>query len=272
MKDYTSKFLKSVAWGYLVFPLTYLAITAILFDVPLAGMTDVLLSPLFYVNSAVGVLTGYGLREMRRWAWYLLLVSAVLIAYENAVILRSLAETHHKIGSYIVSLLILAGVMHRISREVRVPYFFPKIRWWESNPRYKLSVPVRLRRPGSRLGESDQLLEGEILDLSMGGCFVKLRAELGKDESVMIAFKVFGLAVECKGTVVWRTQSTVTHPRGVGIKFSLEGKTQKRVLRQINNRLRKIASLYRRSRYLMSQDEFLKRLDELENRGIQDSA
>jgi hypothetical protein len=72
--------------------------------------------------------------------------------------------------------------------------------------------------------------------------------------------------------VVWRTQSTVTHPKGVGIKFRLESKQQRRVLRQITTRLRKIASLYRRSRYLMSQDEFLKRLDELERHGAQDSA
>ena len=72
--------------------------------------------------------------------------------------------------------------------------------------------------------------------------------------------------------MVWLTQSTVTHPKGVGIKFSLETKLQRRALRQVNARLRKIASLYRRSRYLMSQDEFLKRLDELENRGMQDSA
>lgn len=272
MKDYTSKFLKCVAWGYLAFPLTYLGITAILFDVPLSGLTDVLLSPVFYVNSAVGVLTGYGLKEMRRWAWYLLLASAILIAYENAVILHSFAETHHKVLSYIVSLLLLVGVMHRISREVRVPYFFPKIRWWESNPRYKLSVPVRVKRPSPKMGETDQALEGEILDLSMGGCFVKLRSEINRDESVSLAFRVFGLNVECKGTVVWRTQSTVTHPKGVGIKFSLDTKMQKRVLRQINTRLRKIASLYRRSRYLMSQDEFLKRLDELEKRGIQDTA
>ena len=126
MKDYTSKFLKTVAWGYLAFPVTYLGITTLLFDVPLAGMSDVLLSPVFYVNSAVGILTGFGLREMKRWAWYLLMVSAVLIAYENQAILRTSAESHHKIPAYIASLVILAGILNRISREVRVPYFSPR--------------------------------------------------------------------------------------------------------------------------------------------------
>lgn len=276
MKDYTSKFLKIVAWSYLAFPVTYVGLTTLLFDVPLAGMSDVLLSPVFYVNSAIGILTGFGLREMRRWAWYLLMVSAVLIAYENTVILRVSAESHHKVAAYVVSLLLLSGVLNRISREVRVPYFFPKIRWWESNPRYKLSVPVRVQATGSGrkilAPPTSAPFDGEILDLSIGGCFVKIRSELKQDDVVALIFRVFGLPVECRGVVVWQTQSTVTHPKGVGIKFSLETKLQRRVLRQINARLRKIASLYRRSRYLMSQDEFLKRLDELENRGVQDSA
>lgn len=267
MKDYTSKFLKSVAWGYLAFPVSYLGITTVLFDIPVSELHRVLLSPVFYVSSATGVLTGYGLREMRRWAWYSLIASTVLIAYHNAVILRTVAETHHKIPAYIASLLLLAALLHRISREVRVPYFFPKIRWWESNPRYKLSVPARVTRQAAKLGEPDPAIDGEILDLSMGGCFVKVRSEIKQGELVEMSFKVFGLAVDCKGTVVWRTQSTVTHPKGVGIKFALDSRPQKRVLRQINARLRKIASLYRRSRYLMNQDEFLKRLDELERRG-----
>jgi hypothetical protein len=272
VKHYTSKFLRITAWLYLFFPATYLALVTILFNVPVATLPGVLLSPVFYLNSAAGMLAGYGLREMRRWAWYLLLASAALIAYQNAVIVRGFAGTHHKIPAYIASLLLLVGVLHRISREVRVPYFFPKIRWWETNPRYKLSVPVKVKHSAGKVGEADPTIDGEILDLSLGGCFIKVRSELKQDEKVSLSFKVFGLLVECRGAVVWRTQSTVTHPKGVGIKFSLETKMQKRVLRQINSRLRKIAALYRRSRYLMSQDEFLKRLDELENRGAQDSA
>jgi hypothetical protein len=258
VKRYTSKFLRTTAWVYLVFPASYLAFAAVLFDVPMSALSEVLMMPLFYLNSAAGTLAGYGLREMRRWAWYLLIVSAVLIGYQNAQIAQHLSEAHHKVPAYIASLLILAGVLHRISREVRVPYFFPKIRWWESNPRYKLSVPAKVQ------GAGPVAVDGEILDLSLGGCFIKVRSELAQDEKVNLTFKVFGLPVACQGTVVWRTHSTVTHPRGVGIKFALETRVQKRVLRQINSRLRKIATLYRRSRYLMSQDEFLKRLDELE--------
>jgi Tfp pilus assembly protein PilZ len=111
---------------------------------------------------------------------------------------------------------------------------------------------------------SDTPIDGEILDLSLGGCFVKLRSGLRRDELIQLDFTVFGLMVQVHGAVVWCTQSTVTHPKGVGVKFSLENRAQKRVLRRINQRLKKIASLYKRQRYLLNQDEFMKRLEQLE--------
>lgn len=273
VKDYTSKFLKTMALAYMTFPVSYLVVAALLFDIPLSNLAGVPLSPFFFFLSILAICAGYGFWEMKHWAWYLLIGVNVLMAYENAVVVHAYSESHHKIIAYIASLLILAGSMHRLSREVRVPYFFPKIRWWESNPRYKLSVPVRVCRPtAGQLGVPDPALDGEILDLSMGGCFIKLRTELRHGETVALSFKVFGLVIDCDGTVVWRTQSRVTHPKGVGVKFTISTRAQKRNLRQINGRLRKIAALYRRSRYLMSQDEFMKRLDEIEKRSLQDSA
>lgn len=273
MKDYTSKFLKIVALAYMAFPVTYLLVTAVLFDIPLQSLAGIPLSPFFFFLSIFAVCAGYGFWEMRHWAWYLFVAVNTLMAVENALVVHTYSESHHKVLAYIASLLLMVALMHRMSREVRVPYFFPKIRWWESNPRYKLSVPVRVSRRGSaQLGVPDPAIEGEILDLSMGGCFIKLRTELKHHEAVSLSFTVFGLTIDCEGAVVWLTQSRVTHPRGVGVKFALTTRIQKRNLRQINARLRKIAALYRRSRYLMSQDEFMERLDEIEKRDLQNSA
>ncbi len=275
MKRYTTKVLKSAACIYMAFPATYLISVAILFDISAGSCLSIVLSPFFIGLSILAMITGYGLWEMRRWAWYFLFVVNALIAFENAKLVHAYGETHHKVLAYIASLLLLSGLMHRISREIRVPYFFPKIRWWESNPRYRLSVPVRLERRGLSAGsalEASSVVDGEILDLSMGGCFVKLRTELRQDELLDIKFTVFSVPMTCQGIVVWRTQSTVTHPKGVGVKFSLPSRPQKRMLRQITARLRKIAALYRRSRYLLTPEEFGKRLDELENKHIQDTA
>lgn len=260
MKNYTSRFLKTVALIYMAFPVVYISQAAVLFDVPFQNCLTVLLSPFYYILTALSIAVGYGLWEMKRWSWYSFVFLNVLIVYENALIVSQYSESHHKLLAFFASVLILWGIGYRISREVRVPYFFPKIRWWESNPRYKLSVPAKLQR------QDGSLLEGQILDLSLNGCFIKLRSELIADEPLKIAFTIFEIPLQVDGIVVWKTQSTVTTPKGIGIKFCSLARSERRVLRQVTYRLRKINALYRRSRYLMNQEDFLKRLQELETR------
>jgi hypothetical protein len=230
-----------------------------LFDIPARSCVRVLLSPWYYVLSALAISVGYGFWEMRRWAWYLFVTTNILICYQNAVMVNDHGETHHKALSFAFSLLLLGLVTYRVAREIRVPYFFPKIRWWESDPRYRLSVPARLER--TELSG----LTCDILDLSMGGCFIKLRSDVPQDETVTLTFTIFHVPVRCTGTVVWRTQSTVTHPKGVGIKFGELDRDQRRALRVITRRLKRISDFYKRSRYLLNQEEFVKRLQELES-------
>ena len=258
MKQYITKFLKSLAAFFLVFPVVYIVLVATLFDVPLNTCVSILLSPFYYIVSFTIVLTGYGFWEMRRWSWYLFLISQFLLTYENAILVQSYSESHNKLLAFIVSVLLQLVLVYRVSKEVRVPYFFPKIRWWESNPRYKLSAPVSL------VLKSGEKLEGSILDVSTVGCFVKLRNDLPEGESLTLHFTLFGFPVECEGTAVWCTQSAVTFPKGIGVKFGPLNKVQKRSLRAIHRRIKKISSLYRKFRYLVNQDEFLKRLEEVE--------
>ena len=259
MKSYTTKLLKAVAGIYLAFPVVHIIAVALLFDIPLNKCIGILLSPFYYMVSFMAVAVGYGLWEMRRWAWYLFVLNNFFIGYENAVMANLYGETHHKVLAFLFSIVVLALVTYFVGKEIRVPYFFPNIRWWESDPRYRLSVPVTLTR---RTGET---LDGQIMDLSMNGCFIKLRIEVMRDEDVDLQFKVFDFPVTCPGTVVWCTQSTVTHPKGIGVKFGLVDRRQRRYLRFITRRLRKISALYRRSRYLLNREDFLKKLEELQS-------
>ncbi len=269
MKQYTTRFLKSVAVFYLAFPVAYVLIAAVMFDIAAAQCLRILLSPSYYFVSLMAVAVGYGLWEMKRWAWYILIVVNILTGYLNAIFANDYGESHHKALAFVASILGLAIITYRVAREIRVPYFFPKIRWWESNPRYRLSVPVKIFRETSAAVPSGPVpateIAGEILDISAGGCFIKLRSELKQDEKVNLNFTVFGQAVECEGVIVWRTRSTVTHPKGVGVKFNVVTRAQRRTLRVVNQRLRKIAAFYRSSRYLLSQEEFIKRLEQLES-------
>ncbi len=266
MKNYASRTLRTVALFYLTFPLSYLVVTALLFDIPANLILKMILSPAYYILSFIAILAGFGLWEMKRWSWYVFLFSSILIGYYNAVLASDFGSSHHRVLGFIAITVTLLIVILRVSKELRVPYLLPKIRWWESDPRYRLSVPARIARAGD---SGSTTFQGEILDLSMGGCFIKLKENLDSDSEIGVEFSLFGVTTQVNGNIVWKAEGAVTHPRGCGIKFHPLSRTQKRQFKAITQRLRKISHLYRSSRYLMNQEEFFKKLDELQNLKIE---
>jgi Tfp pilus assembly protein PilZ/uncharacterized membrane protein (DUF2068 family) len=236
VKRYTTKFLKGVALTYMAFPIAYLLVSALVFDIPAGQCMSILLNPSFYLLSLIAVISGYGLWEAKRWAWYLFLFANVFIGYANAIIAVHFSESHHTALAFILMTVGLIGVLFRVGREMYVPYFLPRIRWWESNPRYKLSIPTLIRR------NDLDLISGEILDISMGGCFVKLKGDVPEHDNIRIRFMLFGAEIEVPGTVVWCTQSTVTHPKGIGIKFAPLPRHERRILRVMTRKLKEIGT------------------------------
>lgn len=262
MKQHTSKILKLLAALHLAAPLLYIFLAAVLFDIPLSRCVGILLSPLYYLTTICAAIAGYGLLEMRRWSWYLFFVSQILFTYENANIVIEFSSSYHKIFAFLLTLFFQLLVIYRVSKEIRVPYFFPNIRWWESNPKFRFSLPVSLTIDSQEeLG--GQAIHGEILDLSLLGCFIKSRQDVTLEERVSLRFHVFGNEFLCEGQVVWLAQSTVTFPKGLGIKFSFLSKGQRKLLKNVQRKMKKLARLYRTSRYWLTADEFEKQWDEI---------
>lgn len=255
VKEHTSKFLKLVAHVFLAFPITYLIYVAVLFDLTFARCVKTFFSPSYWILSAIGIMVGYGFKEMTRWSWNLFLFCSLLMTYANSLFAIRYSTSNNKLLAFTVSVVLLVGLIYRLGREIKVPYFLPQIRWWESNPRYKFVVLAQVER-------SQSGFEGEILDVSMGGCFVKTRMDLTQDERILIRYNIFGETLEIGGTVVWRTQSSVTHPKGVGIKFDELNKHQKRVMKAATQHLKKISSA-QNARQRMGQEEFSKRMETL---------
>lgn len=258
MRQYTSNFLKSVALYCLLFPLGYPVFAVLMFNIPVMKAYEIFFFPLFWVTTVLAVFTGAGLWDFKRWSWYTFFITCVLSVYVNVRVAISLGESSNRTLALVAALVLVLAILYRVAHEVRVPYFFPKIRWWESNPRYKLSVPVKLRR------FTGDVVDGEIQDISIGGCFVKLRTEMQKNETLHLDFSALETPISCDGVVVWKTQSTVTHPKGVGVKFKGVSTSNRRLLKLVTRRLKKISRFYQKSRYILNADEFQKRLADLQ--------
>lgn len=262
MKRYRTTFLSGTAILFLAFPVVYLVCITLWFDIPLGKIPSILLSPFFYFLSFWACLAGYGLWEMKRWAWYVFLGVHGLVLYENLSLLWTHADTHHRFLAFLVASGIQALWVYRVHQEVRVPYFLPKIRWWESAPT-RLAVPTQIRR------ETQELVGGQVLDLSMKGCFVKTGIDFSLEEEVFTEFNLFGQRIECKGRVVWCSHSAVTHPKGIGVKFIELEKDQKEPLKMAIRRLRKLSALYKSAALPTDEEEFLDNLDRIHNREIE---
>lgn len=257
MKEHTSRFLKTIAYLYLAFPVAYLGYAMVLFNISYENGLKIFFSFSYWALAATGIAVGYGFKEMTRWSWNVFLMNALFIAYANARLIFLYSESTNPFISFIVSIALLVTLIFRLGKEIRVPYFLPRIRWWEMNPRYKLVLPVIVDR-------TEGGFEGEILDISFGGCFIKTRVDVNQNERILARFSIFGEPLEINGTAVWRSQSSVTHPKGIGVKFDALDKAQKRVMKAATIHLKKI-SIVQNARNKLSVEEFNQKMAKLKS-------
>jgi hypothetical protein len=236
MKSYQSKLLKYMGTGLLGFPVWYLLLTVTFFNIPASNILDVLFSPFYYFVSFWVVLAGYGLREMHRWAWYVLVFSMSLVVYQNFVLILNYSENQHGALTFLISFIGMGLFLYWIAKEIRVPYFFPRIKWWESDLNPQFSTEAWIEFPNGKK------IKGQILDFSVSGCFIKSKEDFESNTEIQLQFKLFGEDIFCNGVVVWITKGAVTHPKGIGVKFSELAKDQKRLLRFAVREARRVSA------------------------------
>jgi Tfp pilus assembly protein PilZ len=140
-----------------------------------------------------------------------------LAAYFNALILVNYSQSDFKGYAFLLVLAIQFISVRLVAREVRVPYLFPRIQWWKSESQGIPSLQVELKVSGK--DQEDSRLRGAILDLSGRGCFVKTQTDFNLGDAIQISIQAYGNEMNLEGKIVWNAWSTVTHPKGIGIRF-----------------------------------------------------
>jgi Tfp pilus assembly protein PilZ len=207
------------------FPLVYPLIAAFAFNLPSKGVVSIVISPLFYVVSVFWVASGLGIQSLRHWAWYTFVMAQVLSAYLGAFILANYSESQFKVAVFVSGLLIQYLMQQTVSREMRVPYLFPKIRWWESGIAGIHHLPVEFTT------RSGAVFRGQLLDISTKGCFVKSPFDFSPGEEILMKVEAYGHALDLAGWISWSAKSAVTHPKGIGIRFAEGERVHRKRLR-----------------------------------------
>lgn len=260
MKEHTSKYLKTIAYLYLGFPFTYAAYAIVIFDLPTRVLQSAFMTWSYFILSIAGIVTGYGLLEVKRWVWPMYLTTSVGVALANAILAIKYGTSHHAAYAYLLSIVLLFALSFMVSREIRVPYFLPQLKWWETKPRYKLMARASALHIGS-------LIEGTILDISIGGCFLKTKDRLQIGDLFDLKFDLFQAKFCLKSTVVWVTDATVTHPKGVGIMFKSLDKKDKELLKKACDLLAEYQTLEEKKQKL-TESEYQERLTKLQQRSL----
>jgi Tfp pilus assembly protein PilZ len=257
VRKYQSGALRGIARLYMAFPIAYPIFFAIFFDLSADHLLRIVLSLFFWIMTVVVVLAGVGLWTMRRWGWYVYILATLLILYKNVQIAFVYGQSQYRTLSVVVGSAILLVAFYRVKSEFYVPYFIPRIRWWETFAKSPFRLRVAIKHQDTKAEE----VVGEILDLANSGCFVKTHRSFVQDEKINLTFKLFGNQVSCTGVIVWRALSAVTHPGGIGVMFVDLNKSQKRLLGVLTSRIRKVENLKQRFSNHIEEKEIQENLE-----------
>lgn len=199
------------------------------YGVPGSKIFSLLLSPLYLLISLLSFITALGMLNGKRWSWHLFLPLNALLVYHGAFTFAEYGAVGLREALFFLLFLgALLAALYRVKSEMRVPYLFPRVRWWERVTIEYCSVAVGVFR------QAGTLAEGQIIDLSSGGCFIKTANEFIEGEELLLKFFLEEELFNVSGHVVWRALSTVTHPKGVGVKFgAIDRKTRRKLRRRI---------------------------------------
>lgn len=226
------KLLLLLSYFMIGFPVVYLGFSAFIFELPARGILTLILSPLFYVSSFLWIISGVGVQRMRHWSWYTFLGAHLFTFYLNALNLVQNSHSETKGMAFVVSILIQFLVIRFVARTLRVPYLFPKIRWWESGTAGMTQLAVEVLHMSSKTGTS----HAQLLDMGVRGCFIKSPFEFEPYEKIQIRLDAYGHQVLVSGHVVWNARSAVTHPKGIGVQFVDLDRKKRRAVKVITER------------------------------------
>jgi hypothetical protein len=210
-----------VAAGYLVAMVLY--IVQVYQQTTPTYMFQILFIALFPVAA-------YGIFRVRRWGWYLVVSHMLFLLIANVVLAIKLGELDNQLFIQL-NLLLVFLLWYFLRSSVRSPFHNPALRWWErQHSRYGATFEVTLRKG------SDPALSVDGINLSSGGCFVRL----ADDQNVALHDRV---EVELKydefepfhasGRVTWVAGGSEFNPKGAGIAFSRPDRANRLLLKAI---------------------------------------
>jgi hypothetical protein len=149
---------------------------------------------------------------VRRWALLLTLATLLMVIAYNLVTIRQFALLGSLAIGGMAGTSAVMGYLLYFTR-FRRPYTDPRIRWWETSPRYKVSIPVRIESVPA---------EGVLLDVSFTGALIEWPTEEAVPEREQVNTIILPPDLRLSWVSARRTA------RGYGLRFEVSERSARK--------------------------------------------
>jgi hypothetical protein len=153
-------------------------------------------------------IAAFAIFAVKKWSYPLFLA---MMAYQCGHLFYE-AHAFPQILSYrltfFISMLNLGLVSYFLSPRVRTVYYDQRLKWWESSPRYDVAAECLIG------GKDGRDCKAQVLNISIGGVFLKCSKELEIGAEIELAFEAAHDLVFMIGKVLYARNG------GYGIQFT----------------------------------------------------
>jgi hypothetical protein len=211
--------IKLIALCLILSPIWFITQTMYIFKIQIGYIASVfkLLNWHGWTMLIVSPLVGVGVFKVKKWGFYLLCIFAALSLVSNITIYATGLTTFPIWLIILLNVLILAGLILFVRKEVYAPYFNPNLRWWEQAKRYYYQdMKVLIKE----FGTNKLVAEANSFDISESGVFIASDKEVAAGElySLEMQFAKGGFLFS-DAEVVWVNKEDGSFPKGFGCRF-----------------------------------------------------
>ncbi|OFZ20235.1 MAG: hypothetical protein A2X94_15280 [Bdellovibrionales bacterium GWB1_55_8] len=174
-------------------------------------------------------LAGIAIYLCKRWSYFVVLLVAALNVVSNFQTWKTY-PAYFPAWLFVVAVILGAVLVgYFLLPAVKIVYMDPRLRWWESKPRYLIAGECVFTL-------ADHEVRARVTDFSEGGVFVGAAAELPLGAVVPLVLSLSDHTLRLSGKIVYRRQGEVP---GFGIQFTSPSSSARKEIRTLLRELKR---------------------------------
>ena len=172
------------------------------------------------------VACAFSILSLKPWGYFLFLTLSSFVTGYYALNYFSSPHSTEPWSLSSIGLLCLT-TLYFTQRHVASPYFNPKVRWWDTSPRFPTNLRVQVKIDG-------EPQNGTICDISLSGVFVTGISKVVTGDLLSLQFQFLDIHFACLGKVM----RVGRNPSGYGIMFVDLSRQEKAELKRLVQAIR----------------------------------